>query len=296
MARTPTEIYNALILEKEQQTQLAALDPNAGENAASLLADLTSGSKVAIWRLLFWVVAVALWIHESIFDRHKLEVEEIADHLITGTPRWYQEQAFLFQLGDALTWDGKNWNYAVVDPTKQIIKRSAVVEINDGTRLLKIKLAKLSAGLPVKLSPSEFAAVDYFFELKKFAGTNIDVISQDPDLLQLYLKVLYDPLILSATGESLATPGTFPVEDAINAFIQNINANNFNGTMYPDELIRIIRAVPGAVHADLEPSFGAETLQGFLPIDELLGYNPIAGYMNIDPATPLSSSVTYVSS
>ena len=50
MARTIGEIYDLLVAEKNNQPTLAALQP-AIDDEQTLLSDLTSASKVAIWRL-----------------------------------------------------------------------------------------------------------------------------------------------------------------------------------------------------------------------------------------------------
>ena len=92
MARTIKQIYDAMITEKETFSSLNTLVPNP-DTAQTFLSDLTTSSKVAIWRLMFWVVAVAIWSHEQIFDQHKAELIEIGNNLITGTKRWYKEQA-----------------------------------------------------------------------------------------------------------------------------------------------------------------------------------------------------------
>ena len=70
MARTIQQIYDAIITEKQNMTALNALQPSV-DNAQTLLSDASSSSKVAAWRLLFWVVAAAIYLHEVIFDKHK---------------------------------------------------------------------------------------------------------------------------------------------------------------------------------------------------------------------------------
>ena len=69
MARQISEIYNELVLEKQNFTQLNALQPNI-DSSQTLLNDLNTSSKVAVWRLIFFVVAVGIWSLENIFDIH----------------------------------------------------------------------------------------------------------------------------------------------------------------------------------------------------------------------------------
>ncbi len=86
MARTVKEIYNEMVLEKQSMSTLNGLHPGI-DNAQTLLTDLTTQSKVTIWRLLFFVTAVGIWIHEKLFDKHKEEIEIRANELITGTAK-----------------------------------------------------------------------------------------------------------------------------------------------------------------------------------------------------------------
>ena len=99
MARTISEIYDSMVSEKETMTELVKLQP-AVDNHQSLLNDLTTSSKVALWRLLFWVVSVAIWIVESLFDTHKEEIEILLQNSIPGTAPWYRLSALEFQFGD----------------------------------------------------------------------------------------------------------------------------------------------------------------------------------------------------
>jgi len=65
MARTIEIIYNAIIAEKQAQSELNALQP-AIDDAQTLLADLTSASKVAAWRLQAWTNSLSNWIHQQL--------------------------------------------------------------------------------------------------------------------------------------------------------------------------------------------------------------------------------------
>ena len=74
MARTILEILDDIITEKETHAELDNLQPKP-DNSQTFLDDLTTTSKVAIWRLWAFTTAVAIFAHEKIFDSHKLEVE-----------------------------------------------------------------------------------------------------------------------------------------------------------------------------------------------------------------------------
>lgn len=292
MARTFKEIYDSLIIEKQSQSTLNALQPNI-DDSQTLLSDVTSPSKVADWRLWLCVVAAAMMVHEQLWDVAKSVLQDIADRAVAGTTRWYQEQCFKFQYGDPLQWINGTYQYSPIDESKQIIKRAAVTEAS-GT--VVIKVAKLNGTTVVPLdypTPSpvgaEYIAFKAYIHQIKYAGTATLIVSSDADLLKVGYKIYYDPLVLKANGESLAIPGTYPVEDAINTYITNLP---FNGELQLSSLTDAVQAVAGVGDAVLlvaEYKYGANP---YIAINDT--YNSYAGYMNIDPMFPLNSLITYV--
>lgn len=280
MARTLTVIYDALIDEKETFTSLDTLVPNP-DAAQDFLDDLTTPSKVAVWRLFTWVVAVGIWTHEQLFDQHKAAVELLSTTLVTGTLRWYRERALEFQLGDTLQFINDIFQYPVIDVSKQIVKRSAAIE---GSGQVRIKVAKEVATVLVPLSASEEVSFTSYMNQIKFAGTNLAVINLSADTLKVDIKVVYDALVLSTTGELIDTPGTFPVEDAINNFLDQLP---FDGVLNLTQLVDAIQAAEGVVDPILN-SVQART--GAVPYAEVVeNYTAVAGYMIIDPAFPLDN-------
>lgn len=70
----------------------------AKENEPALN-ELNSTSKTAIWRLMIYIVSVAIWSLEKLFDLHKKEVDERLSELKPHTARWYRNKALAFQYG-----------------------------------------------------------------------------------------------------------------------------------------------------------------------------------------------------
>lgn len=286
MARDIQHIYDSAILEKETLNSLSDLQPNI-DSSQTLLSDLNSSSKVARWRLMIWVMSFMIWLHEQLFDTHKEEIESRASELITGTKLWYRDQALKWQYGDSLVWNGKRYEYAAINTSTQIIKRAAVIEVGGQVR---IKVAKLDGtGLPVPLTTTEKDSFVAFMQKIKFAGTNILIISRTADLLKLSITVHYDPLILSATGELLSSPGTRPVDDAITSYIQSLP---FNGILDLSALIDVIQTAQGVLSPFIN---SADAKYGTLPYQSFTDfYQSEAGHLTIDPAFPLTSTITYV--
>lgn len=287
MARTIEEIYNEMAQEKATLTSLNGLEPAGVDNATNFIASLTSGSQMANWRLMMWVCAFGIYVHEKLFDKHLEELEAVKKTMKVGTPLWYRDQALIFQYGDALTWNGNQYLYDPVNTVNQIIKRAAVIEVGGQVR---IKVAKLNgSNLPIPLAAAEENSFLNYMQQVKVAGTNIAIINRSADLLRLELKVYYDPLLMSPTGGLISSPSTQPVEDAINAYIEELP---FNGKLGLVELTDAIQAAAGVVSPHITL---AEAKVGTLPevsISEY--YTAEAGYMSINPNYPLNTTITYV--
>lgn len=284
--RTINEIFVQMVTEKNTQPHINSLLPTI-DDEQTLLADLNSPSKVADWRLLFYLVAVAIWILENFFALFMKDVENIAANSRPGTALWYQQESFKFQFGYSLVYDTAllKYVYAVDDPNARIVARCAVVESGNYVR---IKVAKLVANVVTPFSTPELAAFDAYIDDIKFAGTDTVTYSQFPDLLKLALKVYYNPLVIAANGSLLSTPAVFPVEDAINNFITNLP---FNGVLELSELVDAIQAVPGVEDVILLTAEAKYALLAYAAIVER--YIADAGYLVIDPVYPLNTQLTY---
>jgi hypothetical protein len=288
MSRTIQQIYDEIITEKETFSSLNALVPNP-DTAQTFLTNLTSSSKVAFWRLMFWVMAVAIWSHEQIFDLHLAEVEARGDELITGTKRWYRDQVLKFQYGDALIWDSTNlkYGYAVGSTGTKIVSNASVLEVG---AQLRIKIAKDDgAGGLEPLDVTEETAFTTYINKIKFAGTNISITNINADFLKIVLNIDYDPLTLSSTGELIATPGTFPVIDAVNGYITGLP---FDGVFNLTKFIDNIQSATGVVDAYLTSSQAKSGAGTYAPTGQ--NYTANAGYLQIDPSFPLTDPTVII--
>jgi len=287
MARQITEIYDAIIAEKQNMSELLLLQPNI-DDSQTLLSDLTSSSKVAVWRLIVWLIAVAIWVHEKVFDQHKSDVEAIAERTPTGTLLWYWSQCFKYQLGDQLVWQNNRYEYATINTSAQIVKRASVYEIGNQVR---IKVAKEDgSGSPIPLTPAELTSFGDYVTKIKFAGTNIAINSSPADEIAIKYTVKLDPLVFDSTGELLNSPGTFPVEDVINQYLSSLP---FDGILNFTKLTDEIQKITGVI----DPVFdSAQARYGTLPFVAISNnqYRANAGYLIISPSFPLSSTLTYI--
>lgn len=282
MARSIKDIYASIVAEKENQTSLQQLVPSS-DNVDQLSTDLSSSSKVAIWRLFCYCIAIAHYTQELLWDFFKVEVEAIVAAAPTGTLPWYQLQILKFQFGDSLTFANEKYQYSVIDESKQVVKLCAVEDRPDG--VVVIKVANLDSNdLPIPLTTPQKTSLEAYVGQIRFAGTKFLVISTLPDLLKLLGTVYYDPI------HELTTV-TANVEAAIENYLNNLP---FNGVFRINSLIDAIQAVEGVV------DFAAQSVEakyGNLAYSTVARtYIAQAGYLQIDAASPLSTTLTYSAS
>lgn len=288
MAKDIAYFYDIIVAEKQTMSNLNGLQPSV-DTSQKLLSDVTTKSRVARWRLWVWCVAVCIYAFYVLFDLFKIELEDIAQNSRFGQLPWYAEIAKEYQHGYNLVWINNSYQYSVVDEAAKIIKLSAADEIITGaSAVVNLKVAKLISNTPTPLDATESAAFFAYIKKKKPGGIVVRVITDDGDDLQLFIKAGYDPLVISATGESLLLPGTFPVQDAINLFIKNLP---FNGSLELCDLIDSIQKIYGITSAYVTNASARYGSNAFVPF--LDRYKANAGFLVIFSGTPLNTSITY---
>lgn len=277
--RTIEEIETAMLADKEARTELNAL---------------TSTSNVSVWRNMIFAFAASTSLHENAFADFQSNVEQRSFEIQAGTDRWYAAESLIFQFGDQLEIVNNVVTYPVIDEEKQIIEFAA--SDKEAGRLI-IKVAKKDDnGLPTPLTAAELAAFTEYWDKKQFACTPIGFRSQAGDIAQVTYRVGVDSTLLNpVNGESLDEPGKFPVIEAVTTHLQIFQLRNFSGLFRVAELTDAIQAVPGVINAvandiQIKPFDGTfvDVLQ-----DQNQEYNARAGYIVIDPATPLGGTITY---
>jgi hypothetical protein len=243
MARETKVIYNQMAEEKATFSELNIYftDPNDPEstldNSQNLLNDLTTTSKVGIWRMFLWVVAFGHHILEVLWDKFKLEIQKIIESAQPGTVPWYQKQALAFQYGHNLVWNGSKFVYLVNDPESRIITRCSVT---DAGGVVRVKVATGEVD-PVPLSSEQQLAFTTYMNQVKFAGTNVLIVNLSADLLKTQMEVIYNPLFISGIVKT-------NVINAINNYLKSLP---FNGVFRLNELKDAIRSVDGVIDVDI---------------------------------------------
>ena len=228
MARSIQDIQQLIYAQKAQEPALESLN---------------STSKVAIWRLWVYIISVAIWSLEKLFDLHRIDIDKRLTELKPHTARWYRSKALAFQYGFDLLPDSDKFNNK--DKTKEqveaskIIKYSAVVESNDG-RLI-VKIATENGGRLQPITADEQNAFSGYLSEIKDAGVRTTVINYLPDKLVLNLDVYYDPLVLDSNGSDVLY-GKRPIQEAIEGYLKNLP---FNGELIVAHLVDALQQANG---------------------------------------------------
>lgn len=286
MARTIEEIYNAIIAEKQGYVELSNLMPQynlappvLGNPFSSLLSEVASVSKVAIWKLWVYLVAVALYTHETLWDKFRAETEELARQSIAGNLAWYAAQVKLWQFDSPLMWNHTTYRYYYLDANspigiaKRLAKKVSCTEVNNAlVNGVLIKVAKQSGNVLSPLTVPQLTSLTTYVNRIKFAGVQTAVISLPPDKVRLNMKVYYD-------GTLDLTVFKTKLENGVKDYLRNIE---FDGVLYLNELVDAIQAVPGTMEPwvyintchcvpDGQPNYTLVTER----------YEPVSGYFEL---------------
>ena len=209
MARTTQQIFDSLVTEG---LRLATANGNA-----DMIAMFANTSKVAIWRLLFYVMAFAIMSFEVLMDAFTSNVDTQISEMKAHRLSWYRNKAKAFQDGFALLDDSDQFDpdSSSNDPeASKIIKYAAVTETTvDNKRVLLLKVATLTGTDLVPLDSTPLASFTAYMNTIKDAGVPLVIYNQVADLLKCEVNVYYDPIKLK--GDGMRTDGAgYPVQEA----------------------------------------------------------------------------------
>jgi len=274
-----------------QEIQTLILQAKAQEPA---LNELNSTSKVAIWRLWVYIIAVAIWSLEKLFDLHRADIDKRLAELKPHTARWYRSKALAFQYGFDLLTDSDKFNNTghteeQIEASK-IVKYSAVVESPNEGRLI-VKIAGEQGEQLQPITDSQRQAFEAYLSEIKDAGVRLSVVNYQPDILHLQMKIVYDPLVLDSNGQSIIH-AIKPVERAIKDYLKRLP---FNGELVLAHLIDALQQaegvkIPHLVLAQSKNITSSGEYGAFETIE--ISKIPTAGYFTIDNF----NDITYVSS
>ena len=278
MARSIQDIQQLIYAQKAQEPAL--------EN-------LNSTSKVAMWRLWVYIISVAIWSLEKLFDLHRTDIDKRLTELKPHTARWYRSKALAFQYGFGLSFDSDKYNNQwlteeLIEASK-IIKYSAVVESKNEGRLI-VKIAGEQGDTLQPITDAQRQSFEAYLQEIKDAGVRLSVVNYQPDILHLQMKIIYDPLVLDSNGQSI-TKATKPVEETIISYLKRLP---FNGELVLAHLIDALQQAEGVKipHLVLAQSKNITSGGGYGAFETIeISKIPTAGYFTIDNF----NDITYVS-
>lgn len=275
MAVSVNTIYNYLAQRVAEEETLAGLSPQP-DSAANLRTALSSGSRVAIWRLLLWCVAYVHKVQQDNFDRFRLEVDGLATDGHFGTRRWFVAKAKAFQYGHVLQFTDLDAGYDIDVPSARIVTHAAVVE---AANTVVVKVAKAAGSGLQKLAPEELVAInDYFQELRP--PVQVAVLTADPDRLRITGSVVID-------GQQPIAGIQAAVQFALEQYLRTLA---FGGVVSVTGIREAILSSSGVVDVRLE-RVDVRTTGAWQAIPRV--HYTYAGHAVIDPGSPITGSLEW---
>lgn len=283
MARTIKEI-------KKGMTDHFMSDPVMREKYSLSESDTFDAafSAFSVESILFSIVATAAYVVESIFDIFRKEVDDKISTAIVATIPWYHKICLEYQHGDALELNEATsmYEYLLVDESKRKVKFASVRDFGGGIYIL---VAGAGAdGYPEALPDDVLAAFKEYLNRRKPVGIIADISSYNPDSIHIAMTVQYDPMLLNADGSVISSPETFPVEEAVNAYLAGIT---YGGTFNKTKLVDAVQAAYGVADVVLgEVTAKRADAQSYAAVTGN-NYQSKGGSFR---ATDLRSSISYV--
>ena len=217
MARTTQQIFDSMVAEGlAQATQMSNAD---------MVVMFSNTSKVALWKLLFYVMAFAIMTFETLLDAFSVAVDTKIDTMRAHSLTWYSEKGKAFQ-----------WTYSLISDTDQFNPSSSTLSVADSlvvaycactettidnVRVLLIKVAGLSGSSLAPLTNEQYLAFQTYMQTIKDAGVPLHFYNRAADLIKVSVNVYYNPMLLNNNGLKPYS-STYPLQDAANSYLLSI--------------------------------------------------------------------------
>lgn len=245
-------------------------------------------SKASIEAVLLYIVAVAIAALENMFDWFKRDVTQIVENERYGYAGWYEKMAKLFRHGQGIS-DVYSQNpsspfaesaiYSDAGLTAddiaelQVVKYAFATDSPTGIGVV-MKIAGENNGEITQLNSQQLKAFTGYMNRIKPAGIPVNIINEPAETLRINLKVWYNPLILNADGETIAT-GIKPVEEAVKTYLKSIE---FAGEFVVMRMIDSIQKIEGVTVV----SFKSATATAGSKVTNITErYTPGSGYLKL---------------
>jgi hypothetical protein len=283
MARNVQQIFNEILAEKATLSSLNGLTTPSGVNQAQLLlGQLSSGSRVALWRLWTWIIAFSIYTMELFWDTAKSELTSLADEAFIGSAKWLAQKVKDAQLGDIpIVSDDFKVTYNTVDESKRFITKVSIGRENG------VVIVKTAAGSPDALrtlSDTELSYGSAWLNAIQFVAPKAVMVRRAADKLKVDLKIYFSGLYAEADVKA-------GIETAIRTYLAT---TDFDGLISVQKLTDSIQAVPGVNDVEVD-SYQARPASStaFTNFSNQRGYSPFAGYAVYDSGL---STITMIAS
>lgn len=220
----------------------------ADKNAITALENLSSESKVSIWRNFIYVVAFIANFVKELQDVHETEIAALIDAQKLTNLNYYRDIVFNYRDGhtfdrEALIYTGTYTDEQI--ETSQIVKRAAAGETNEnGIKKISLKLATEVNGELQEIDENALLRIKEHVFINAPAGTNLSIISIRPDELKIEVDVYIDPQILTTSGVRVDGTANDVIHTAVNEFFADTNFK-FDGELVLSLLADKIQSVQG---------------------------------------------------
>ncbi|MPT35741.1 MAG: hypothetical protein E2604_11825 [Flavobacterium sp.] len=301
MARDIKQIQQTILSAKAQAVELSPLEVLIDQEQT--LADVSSTSKVAIWRLWVWVIAFAQFVQEQYWDTFKKEMEKRIAESRIHTPKWYREKALNFMFGVPLVpetdyYDLTGLSNAQISGARIVANAASIRVVQNGYGTLRLKVVRLVDGEYSPLTPEQVTALDVYFNQNiADAGTLVKITTGEADLLKIRLNIHYDALVLNADGSRSDGTDQTPVINQIKQYLKSIDFEN--GKLVLQHLEDRLKEVPGVKIADVIAAYSKYGIYDYLTTDVqnvgIIQQIRIAdaGYMKLDENELLINYIPY---
>nr|WP_195461830.1 hypothetical protein [Alistipes sp. D31t1_170403_E11] len=222
MSRTIKEIYDQAVAERDRRLELR---------------EFNSDSKLSILNGILWVTAAVIYTFEVLLDTFAMDISEVINSRINGTPAYYVRALLQYQKGDelAVREDGLAFGYASVDESKRLVTQATYTESVEDDNLDAKLILKVATGEKGRLQPvgaEDLVLLNAYIARLKFAGTRVEVTSRKGDVLIPRVTVYYD----GAVRESAALDG---IEAKLNEYMSSVD---FDAAIYVSKVVAAMRA------------------------------------------------------
>lgn len=221
MSRTINEIYKQAVEERNKRMELN---------------EFRSDSKLSIMNGITWAFSAVIYSFETLLDVFAVDISTAINNRVNGTPVYYANALLQFQKGDTLTVrdDGLAFGYNTIDETKRIITQVSYSESTNDISLdnkLIMKVATGGKGNLSAISQEDLVMINSYISQIKFAGTRIEVTSQEGDVLIPKVTVYYDGAIMESELYD-------SIDEKLNDYIMNIE---FDSSIYVSKILEAIK-------------------------------------------------------